>query len=252
MKKSKVFKIICFFLIVIVLYGFLSEFLAVTSESDTMHINGFYLEPENSLDVVLVGPSELYTGFSSPLAWNDYGFTSYAVTFSGVSVSLYKSMVTEALKRQDPKLVVFEINGIIQDDEYMDKDSKKRIWLDNIPWSQNKIDTINSRVPKDLQYSYYNKMSKYHSNWQHPFKCFSTLLGKQRMKNIGYSYTKSFATKTMERDESGLHKYSVNFTPQAEVYLRELLQYCKDQGVENVLFVRFPHCMEPNNPEKLD
>ncbi len=38
--------------------------------------NGFYSEPKNSIDVVMIGNSDAYSGFSPMELWNACGYTS--------------------------------------------------------------------------------------------------------------------------------------------------------------------------------
>lgn len=49
----------------------------VNDYDDSVRIRNFYLETPNSLDVVVMGSSEDYAGYSPVLAYEEYGFTSY-------------------------------------------------------------------------------------------------------------------------------------------------------------------------------
>lgn len=41
------------------------------------------------------------------------------------------------------------------------------------------------------------------------------------------------------------------FTDKSRAYMTDLLEYCKAQGVEKVLFARFPHEKKVKNPQVL-
>ena len=69
-------KLISLLLIVSLFTLFLQNFVLCHIDHNKLRIDGFYLEDENSLDVVLTGASELYTGFSPGLAYEKFGFTS--------------------------------------------------------------------------------------------------------------------------------------------------------------------------------
>ena len=58
-----------------------------TKESGIINPNatGFYSEPQNSIDVVVVGNSDAYSGFSPMELWNSFGYTSY-VSAEGLQV----------------------------------------------------------------------------------------------------------------------------------------------------------------------
>lgn len=55
--------------------------------------DGFYLEDDNSLDVVFIGSSELYNDFSPSLAYGEYGFTSYTLGLPQSSAALWKAQL---------------------------------------------------------------------------------------------------------------------------------------------------------------
>ena len=80
--KNRALRAVIFLLVAALLYGVLTDVLSVNNPTDQRHIRGFYLEPKNSLDVVLIGASELYTGYCAPRAWKTCGFTSYPLSVS--------------------------------------------------------------------------------------------------------------------------------------------------------------------------
>ena len=96
---------VTFVLIAVLGIGLISPAFVVNNEWDMRHVHGFFLEPEGSLDVVLIGASQLYTGYSAPLAWRDYGFTSYPLAVSNIPARLYGSLLTAAENRRRPKLI---------------------------------------------------------------------------------------------------------------------------------------------------
>ena len=72
-KTRTALRAVIFVLIAVLGIGLISPTFVVNNEWDMRHVHGFFLEPEDSLDVVLIGASQLYTGYSAPLAWRDYG-----------------------------------------------------------------------------------------------------------------------------------------------------------------------------------
>jgi len=79
-------------------------------------MSGLYKEPKNSVDVVLLGASEAYIDYSAAYAYDLYGYTSYPYAWDAATGELYEAQVRELLRRQDPKWIVVEINGILYDD----------------------------------------------------------------------------------------------------------------------------------------
>ena len=150
-KSRTAVRAIVFVLIAVLGIGLISPMLVANNDWDKRHVHGFFLEPEDSLDVVLIGASQLYTGYSAPLAWQQYGYTSYPLTVSNIPARLYGSLLTEAVNRQHPKLIVVDIDGFINDENPETLEANLRKWIDNIPWSRNRLETIRTCVPRELQ-----------------------------------------------------------------------------------------------------
>lgn len=143
-KTKTVVRVIAFLLVAALLYGALSRLLAVNDATEQQYIHSFYLEPKNSLDVMILGASETFTDYCAPLAWQHAGFTSYPLAVSAAQGTMYPSMLREAAKRQTPGVYVVEVNGFLYTAEERDEFSHAalRKWIDTIPLSANKLDTI--------------------------------------------------------------------------------------------------------------
>ena len=186
-RHRKVIRIGAFALVFVVLFSFVSTFFKMTDAVNIATIEGFYKEPKNTIDVMMIGASEVYADYSATEAWKNYGYTSYSLGVSGAPGSLYKSMLREALTRQHPKVVVFEVNGFLQNDSYYERTVKLHSWIDNIHNEENRLDTIKEIVPKDEQDNFRNPLKLYHSNWKDIDKCahtFATRVWNVFCKNI--------------------------------------------------------------------
>ncbi len=251
MKKSvkNLIRFICFILIICILTTVSSYCLQANDRKDIMHLRSFFLEPENSIDVALVGASELYTGFCSPMAWDQFGFTSYSFCYAGMVSQHYKPAVKEVLTKQNPKLIIIEINGFTCGDKYSKNPAKAHTFLDNIPRDSLRKEFIEETIPKENRNEYYFSFIKYHDNWKHIKSFCLNLRNKLIMLMKGPAPTKAFATKNKTLDTNKLKKYTPKPGKIAEQSLIELLEYLKDNNINNVLFVRFPHCVNNKNPE---
>lgn len=248
MKKRTIIKLCCFGLIFTLLLGITSQFLQVNSLADGIRVKGFYMEPENSLDMVTIGASETYTSIAPGILWKEYGFTSYNYSVAGCPVSVVKSQVKEVLSRQKPKVLVIEVNGAVPENgAYQTQDKRLRKYIDNMPWSENKIETIKEVVPEEEQEYYFFPFLKYHSNWKNLHRCAANLYFQAKMMLNGGSRLKGFQTVSKKAE---IKKELVDITndhsttplaKEAEYYLRDLLQYLKDEHIENVVFIRIPH-----------
>ena len=71
-------------------------------------------EPKNTLDVLFIGDSEVYTSIDPLSMWRDHGFASYDVSTSAQPLPYTRSLLTRALERQTPRLVVLETNMVFR------------------------------------------------------------------------------------------------------------------------------------------
>lgn len=110
----KFIKISAFAIVLLLLMQIASKAFIAIDSSDIENIYGFYAEPKNSLDMVMIGPSEVYTGYAPALAWEEYGLKSCNLSIGAVPCNMYKSIVTEITKRQKPKLLVISAAAFSQ------------------------------------------------------------------------------------------------------------------------------------------
>ena len=237
MKIKHIIRIIIFVILAAALVAFATVFLSVPYERDSMGTYGFYKEPENSIDVVFIGPSEVYTSFYSPLAYEQQGFTSYSLAVSSMNGSAYKSAVQVAESRQNPELYIVELWGFNYGDKFNEVSTRK--WLDTLPPSSIRTEAIKELVSEDEQDSYNFRLLKYHSNWTSLKGCFEVFKDKIHINSIGYSVTKNFSTTyNVAKYEEKNQKYKI--PEQGMKYLEEFLEFCQSDNIENVLFVRTP------------
>lgn len=240
MKRKHWLRLGAFLLTCFLVLSFLTGFLCVPDSRNVIRVYGFYLEPKDSIDVAFIGNSHVYTGFYSPLAYEKYGFTSYALSISGMKVSCFKSAIEEMRSRQDPQLYVVEVDGFIEENQFS---SAVRWWTDSIPNSKNRTATIRELVKDPAEWNdHFFRYRKYHVNWTNFSDCLRAFEDKRAMNARGYSITKAFDTKT---NKVGLDKkvypYAVN--NDAFACLKDLIAYLQENEIENVLFLRMATAM---------
>lgn len=231
-------KILIFAVIIAALTTGAALFLHVPEARDVTGMYGFYQEEENSIDVILIGPSPVYTDFYSPLAYEQEGFTSYGISTGGLSGAMYPSAVREALQTQAPDLFVVDLSGFCDQDQ---KDSAAlRRWLDSIQDGDNRKQSIAELVPEEEKNSYQIPFLKYHSNWGRLKGCWKALIDKGDQKKQGYSVTKNFCAYTDFSENAEITEEVYDFSEEGLKALEKFLSFLQQEEIENVLFVRFP------------
>lgn len=238
-------KILCLVLCVAVLSSVCLSFCFFYDYTGIL-MSGLYREPRNSVDVVIVGASEAYIDYSAAYAYDLYGYTSYSYAWDAATGELYEAQTREILRRQDPEWIIVEINGILYDDP---KDSTNphshRLFLDNTPMSLNKLRTIFKHVPAENRYEYLFPLSKYHGNWKIAYDQGGRMRDLLSVRMNG-SKLKGVVTNVLPYEAPESRDITNDFSTEpleahAQEYLISFLEYCREEKLENVLFVRFPH-----------
>ena len=171
---------------------------------------------------------------------------------------MYKSIVTEIVKRQRPKLLVINASAFSQGNWNLTDEVYLRKWIDNMPMSQNKLDTVET-IPKNINKddeevkdnisdTLYFPLEKYHGNWKDPEAVYTSFVTRAYMRLSGGGYLKGFYSKTgITGGRDNLAnigqptKEAYVLTDECRAYLKELLSYCNKLGIEHVLLLQPPH-----------
>ena len=247
MKKAKFFiRLFIFALLTAGILLFVSNFLCVANEKDAMGVYGFLKEPEDSLDVVLIGASALYSSFYSPLAYEQQGFTSYSLSTSSMTCALYRYAAELAIETQHPQLLIFETRGICYEDQ-LDEVSLCK-FIDALPASELKNRAIADLIPQNLHLGINIPFERYHSSYDRLGDLANVYSDKMQINSIGYSYTKNFGT-TPFRQQLIRKSMDYDVSDDGLKYLQILLDYLKEADIENVLFIRNPAMVEYGNTD---
>ena len=188
-------------------------------------IDAFYIEDKDTIDVAMIGSSEMYSGVSPALLYEKYGVTSFPYATASSTAAAMKTQIKEVERNQSPKLIVIEINCFLYGTDNEEKESSIRNYIDNVPLNGNKIEYIETTpAVRDL-----GRREFYFPTYLRGYK---TTAQKLNVNEKIYN-------PTLPADET-----RNDLEPRYEVFLREFLDYCKEQKYDNLLFVRFPHIVK--------
>lgn len=134
--------------------------------------NGYYAEPQNSLDVLYLGTSYMKNGMSPLEIWKAYGITGYTRASAQQAPLVSYYLAKETFKTQKPKVVVFEAATLIQaetseSNDYDKRETKLHEVLDFMPLSAVKLQMAREIVQNSaLSYSdLLVPLYRYHDRW---------------------------------------------------------------------------------------
>lgn len=243
-------KIVCLVIAVAVCAFLLQEYVLCHADHNRERLKGFYAEDAGSLDVVYMGASDVYSDVSPGYAYRRDGITSYIFATQANSILNYKSQLKNVLSRQKDALIVIELNGALYDtDEDMTKEANLRNYSDNVTLDATKIEWIAQNV-KSNRAEYLFPIIKYHGVWssldEEQLYRDTVITDKKR----GYNYLKGIVNWTLafQSPEPSLNSKLLASAEKRqplcsgqEEELRNLLEYCRREGLKNIVFARFPH-----------
>ena len=238
-KKTIVFRFFLFFVFFILLFLVVSEVLKdkrIVQEYDaSAKVKGFYEEKEDTLDFVFVGSSQLYADIAPAVLFSEYGITSYDFCANEQPLWISYYYIKEALKHQKPKAIVLDV-FTVYGAEY-EEEGVNHINIDDLPWSMNKVQAIRNGVPKDLQYSFFLTLTKYHDTWNtlDESKIESSFYHKRNVYR-GYSpFTVRHAYGETAPDEVVMQTEREPIPDRARLWLDQIVELTKEEGVDLIL-----------------
>lgn len=254
MNIKRVCRVAAFLLTLLILLLAITDVLTCNELVSRCTVESLEVEEKDSLDAVVIGASEVFSGYCPTQAYKEFGYTSFSFGMSGAGCKVYKVLLAETLRRQkNLQAVAFEINGFSHKDEYSDKEGKLRNVIDNLPWSTVRLQAIHEAVDKDSRMNFYFPIAAYHDKIFHMEEVKKHLRNRRYISKTGKSYFKGFSTYSYAYDmDSMKEEDEFHFTEQTRRYLTDLLDYCKEQGLEHVLFYRAPHGSVRKNDADLE
>ncbi len=185
-KKTALFalKLVSFLIVFIFLFGIFQRILIPKyvegSTISTANIDTFYSLEKNSIDVLFLGPSQMYCSVNAKKLNEEYGIKAFDFGASSQTMTTTYYYLQEALKTQRPKLVMIEVCTI-----YWGKGVDEQ----NLAWnySANKLSSekVNSLMDVsdgnvEITAKYAFPLLQFHSRW-----------GQLNQNDFHYEYDKS-------------------------------------------------------------
>lgn len=223
---------------------------------------GFYAEPKNSLDAVIVGSSSVFPYYSAPQIFGETGIVCYPLSTNLQRPTAQLYLAREALKRQKPQLMIFELRmytGLEQD--MINNMAYTRGVTDNLRYSLNRLDAIRALVNEDVRedagdddtvpYTYWFDIFKYHGNYRSlrlPSQWTSFLYARKEPLK-GFEGTHEVGPMELT-DRSGVTEL-VPVEDTQEKALRDLTAYLQSAG-QRALFVVSPYAHDRDAAAKFN
>lgn len=128
-------------------------------------VQAFYRQEKNTHDVIYTGSSFAYCGISPLWIWKEQGLTGYVFANPMQKTWISYYYLEEALKYQSPKVVVYEVGTVMDDEEGDEGHNRKNI--DYLKWSSTKWNAIMEITENcgESKKDYLFPLLRFHSRW---------------------------------------------------------------------------------------
>lgn len=221
--RHNLIKMIAFVMVFVVIVGMLGvAFTPKKSDPGSGITNsnarGFYGEPKNSIDVLILGDSNAYSACSPMYIWNKYGIPTYVAAEGFQNVTGASNLLDEVLTCQKPKLVVFDVNML-----WTGKTTLKKV--------ENNL--------KNMAYKYL-PLAQYHNRWK-------SMDVKEMFEVKDYTYRSasrgqylSMEVKPFTGQSKMVKTNAVEDIPEvSRVLLDKLISKCNENGIK-MMFMETP------------
>lgn len=219
------------------------QYIFVAPRTLVYHFLGeFYKEPKNSLDAVIIGASQAYDSWSAPMAFSQYGMTSWAFCSPRLSAQSIIYFLEEVRRTQPDALPVINLNIF----HNVEIDESGFNWSVNyLPYSLNKLRMVRD-IGEQAGYSLSEQLRvlfpvlRFHSRWTEltPFFFLKPSNGlKSAMLSEIYRKESDDISELYLKDDR-----TSPIDPRREAVLRKLLDYCRKKNIAP-LFVIVPEAM---------
>ena len=211
-------KTIMFFAIMIALFAALSDRTeSALLEKDQLipernkSIYAIQREPEETIDILVLGDSLSYSSVSPMSLWNRHGYTSFVCGQPGQDMIESEELLRIALRTQTPEVVILETNALFQD-------------------------RLNGRSLNDTMetaFNYYIPLFRGHDVWK-------SLVMKKEYEEIGFAKYKGFAFRSdIKPYKDGEYMKKTDKTAELPdknmEHLQNIMDMCRDCGAELIL-----------------
>ena len=211
-----IFRTILFLLIFALLFGIVSHVLVPkgNAQEDGIHnywAKGFLAEPEDTIDVLALGDSELYSCLIPLVIWEEHGITSYTCGTSDQKLYQTESYLKRVFQTQSPKVVLLETNILFRD--YSTTDRIPHFFEELLP------------------------LVRYHDRWKN--LTFSDLTDPIRFTHIQRDKGYMHLEEILPADDSA---YMIPTDDIASIssknlrHVRNILDFCQAHGAQLILF----------------
>lgn len=244
--KRKGISILVFFLLAGVLLSQLNRVLAFRYEDGIRQMEGFYKQPGGSVDVLVMGSSHAYVDIDPAVLLNEEGISAYDLCASMQPIWNTYYDLKEALKYQQPKLIVVDIYRLVESFDYV-KESKLIKSTFGMRPSKEKMAAIRESLSVEQQkdaWLYFLEFPIYHNRYREV--TFSDSLTDYSLPEDYRGHVPADHVEAMERSDVSQVTEQMPMTEKTALYFQKLLDLAEQEKIP-VLLILTPYIVQEDD-----
>lgn len=200
---------------------------------------------EDSLDVIFVGSSAVYTFYDVMAIWDEYGITSMTHSASAMPFELTVPFLKQAQETQSPKVYVIELRSLMREEGYSRnfgtnvRNAQKEVAINTInylPMSWYKLNfVLNSPYLQDEWYQYFLDILYNHAAIFERLETMEDVeplmyMGNEKLSYYAFDVTEDWVS-TVEQGSTAPYALD-SLSQESEDMLLELFAYAEAEGIQ--------------------
>lgn len=208
---------------------------------DVDYGDSFHNMPEDTVDVIVLGSSHAQYSFIPSFFYQDTGLYSYLLGSSFQPLVVSYQMLKEALKTQNPELVILEVfSGVYQVDNSNGDYDYRYVLGEYQMTGEEKENTISYISTKEKQDSYRNEFLNNHNNWR-TIESLDEIINSRSNEITSFGFIGNWDIFL----PVGNYWYSAKYEEDVEVKideedvnaLNDILTLCKEKDIDLLLYM---------------
>ncbi len=208
--------------------------LSIKSDHGINQLAGLYWQPENAIDVVMMGTSHIHCNVNTALLWEKYGIAAY--DYSGAEQPLWMTYyyLKELYKYQTPRAVVLDVYAPARF-----KEDYQYHWMaENIygmRFSINKLQMLSASVEPAKLHEYFPSFAVYHSRYDDlEAEDFQNFFWDSEIKEAFKGYN-PYWNRIPQQIPEITEQRADGLTPKSEKYLKKIIALTRKKDTELIL-----------------
>lgn len=221
-------------------YGY-SYLNGIFRTEDADYGDSFHNMPENSVDAIVLGSSHAQYSFVPSFFYQDTGLYSYMLGSSFQPLNVSYQMLKEALKTQNPELVILEVFSATYQVDNSNGDYDYRYILAEYQMTgEEKYNTIDYVSTKEKALSYKNEFINNHNNWR-TIEDVSTLFKKDTSIDTAFGFVGNWEVYIPVDNYWYSSKYEndtdIDLNDEDLEALNNIYNLCEENGIDLLLYM---------------